>query len=172
MFPRQEKRLRLNNQIRAPQVQVIDNTGAHLGTMPLHEALSLANQKNLDAVEVGPTANPPIVKILDFGKYMYQKEKKERGKPKSHSQETKIARFGFKTGMHDLMVKAVQIDKFLKKSHKVRIQVTVRGREKEMSTMAREKLLKFLDLISEAFVKESEIKSYPGGFETLVRPGK
>src|SRR3989344_1445872 len=168
-----DKRPRLNNQIRGREVQVIDDTGKQLGVMPVFQALKLANDKALDLVEVGPTAKPPIVKILNFCKYMYQKERRERGtKSKSPGQEIKTVRIGFRTEIHDMMVRAGQTDKFLKKGHRVRIQLTLRGKEREMAHIGREKLVKFLTLISEGYLLENDVKRYPGGFETLVRPSK
>ncbi len=176
MYPKRysppEKRLRLNNQIRVPEVSVIDDTGKQLGIMPVHEALKLAGEKGLDLVEIGPTAKPPLAKILDFGKYMYQKEKRGQGGGKSPTNEVKTLRLGFRTEMHDIMVRASQADKFLKKGYRVKLQITVRGKEKEMAHLAREKLEKSLLVIAEPFTKESEIKRYPGGFEVLIRPEK
>lgn len=166
-----EKRLRLNNQIRVPEISVIDDTGKQLGIMPVHEALKIADTKGLDLVEIGPTAKPPLAKIMNFGKYMYQKEKKgQNSKGKSAANEMKTVRLGFRTEIHDIMVRASQADKFLKKGHRVMLQVTMRGKEREMAHLAREKLEKSLTMISELFVKESEIKRYPGGFEVLIRP--
>ena len=168
-----DKRPRLNNQIRGPEVQVIDDVGKQLGVMPVFQALKLANDKALDLVEVGPTAKPPIVKILNFGKYIYQKERREKGtKSKSPGQEVKTVRIGFRTEIHDMMVRAGQTDKFLKKGHRVRLQLTLRGKEREMAHIGREKLVKFLTLISEGYLLENDVKRYPGGFETLVRPNR
>lgn len=168
-----EKRPRLNNQIRGPEVQVIDEDGIALGVMSVSDALKVANEKSLDLVEVGPTAKPPIAKIMNFGKYMYQKERKDKGtKSKSTGQEVKTVRIGFRTEIHDMMVRAGQADKFLKKGYRVRLQLTLRGKEREMAHLGREKLVKFLGLISENFAQESDVKRYPGGFETLVRPNK
>src|SRR5688572_21661797 len=75
---RSEPRIRINHQIKVPEVTVIDDKGQNLGVMATHKALELAQQQELDLVEVGPSAKPPIVKILDYGKYSYQKEKRER----------------------------------------------------------------------------------------------
>src|SRR3989338_7655874 len=86
-----DKRPRLNNQIRGPEVQVIDDTGKQLGVMPVFQALKLANDKALDLVEVGPTAKPPIVKILNFGKYMYQKEASNPSPPAKRSRPSVLA---------------------------------------------------------------------------------
>ena len=167
-----EKRLRLNNQIRDPQIQVIDYDGKQLGVMPTHEALRLANERGFDLVEVGPTAKPPIAKIIDYGKYMYQKEKRERsGKTsKSSAQEIKAVRVGFRTGAHDLGIRAGQVDKFLQKGHRVKIELTLRGREKSMADMGREKLESFTKMLTEPFTLEEHAKRSPFGFVILVRP--
>lgn len=168
------KRLRLNNQIREPQIQVIDADGKQLGAIPTHEALRLANERGLDLVEVGPLAKPPIAKIMDYGKYMYQKEKKEKGGKahKNPTNEIKTVRVGFTTGTHDLSVRAGQTDKFLKLGHRVKIEMPLRGREKSMPDVGREKLDSFLKFISEPFAQEETIKRTPFGLGVLIKPGK
>jgi translation initiation factor IF-3 len=171
-----EKRLRLNNQIRAPLIQIIDFDGKQLGTMPVHEALRIANERNLDLVEVGPTANPPLVKIMDYGKYMYQKEKREResrsGKSKQATLELKTVKIGFKTGIHDLSIRSEQTDKFLEKGHRVRLEMNLRGREKAMGELARTKMEGFLKLITHPYVIDEPIKRMPSGLGVIVRPEK
>lgn len=167
-------RLRLNNQIRVPQVRAIDADGKQLGVLPTHEALRLANEKGLDLVEVGPSAQPPVAKIIDYGKYMYQKERKEKGA--SHSkipaQEIKTVRVGLKTGSHDLGIKAGQVDKFLEKGHRVKIELTLRGREKALSGLSRQKLDEFLKLIQIAHTLEESAKPTPWGIVVLIKPTK
>ena len=163
------QRLRLNNQIRAPQVQVIGASGEKLGIMPLHEALRIAQENNLDVVEVGPTSQPPLVKILDYGKYQYQKERSQKG-GKPAGQEVKTVQIGFRTGAHDLHVRATQIDKFLSKKHRVKIEMKLRGREKAMAALGREKFQQFLQLIGESYSVETPLKSFPGGLGMLVKP--
>jgi len=97
MQKQQSRRPRLNNQIREPQVRVIDFDGKQLGTMTVQEALKIANERGFDLVEVGPFVRPPIAKIMDYGKYIYQKEKKERhaGSAKSPAHEVKTVKIGF-----------------------------------------------------------------------------
>ncbi len=170
----QEKRLRINHQIRVPEVQVIDVDGKALGVMPTHEALRIANEKGLDLVEVSPTTKPPLVKILDYGKYMYQKEKRERGQKggKSTSQEVKTVRIGFRTDVHDIGIRAGQIDKFLQKGYRVRVEMKLRGREREMADLARKKLEEFIKVISQPYIVDDQIKRFPGGMGTLIRPDK
>ena len=169
-----EKRLRLNNQIREPQVRVIDEDGKQLGVMATNEALRLANERGLDLVEVGPTTKPPIAKIINYGKYMYQKEKKER-EAKTHktpANEIKTVRVGFTTGSHDLAIRARQADKFLKMGHRIRVEMPLRGREKSMSDLGRQKIELFLKSISEPFAQEEPVKRAPFGLGVLIKPDK
>jgi translation initiation factor IF-3 len=169
-----EKRLRVNHQIRDPQVQVIDFGGKQLGIMQTYEALRLAGEQGLDLVEVGPMAKPPLAKIMDYGKYMYQKEKKERGQKgsKSTSQEVKTVKIGFRTESHDMAISAGKADKFLNKGFRVRLELSLRGREKEMAELGRKKLSDFSKLISEPYIIDDPIKRFPGGVGMLVRPNK
>lgn len=169
-----EKRLRINHQIRVPEVQVIDAGGKSLGVMPTYEALRLANETNLDLVEVGPAAKPPLVKIMDYGKYMYQREKRERGQKtgKSISQEVKTVKIGFRTDVHDLGIRASQVDKFLGKGYRVRIELTLRGREREKADLGRRKLEEFTKLIAHSYIVDDQVKRFPGGLGTLIRPEK
>ncbi len=161
------KFLRVNNQIRIPRVQVIDEAGAPLGEMDTYEALRLARDRNLDLVEVGPNVRPPICKIIDYGKYQYAKAKKERERrPKKSG--LKNVRLGFRTSTHDLSFKASQVDKFLKKGHKVRIELRLRGREHALKDLAREKLKQFVTLIAEPHKFEQEIKLLPFGFTAVI----
>ncbi|MEK7506459.1 MAG: translation initiation factor IF-3 [Patescibacteria group bacterium] len=169
-----QKRLRINHQIRVPEVQVIADDGKALGTMPTYEALRLAEERGFDVVEVGPQAKPPLVKIMDYGKYLYQREKKERGQKtgKSTAQEVKTVKIGFKTEKHDLLIRAGQADKFLQKGYRVRLELTLRGREKQMADLGRKKLEEFTKLISRPFGTDDPIKRFPGGLGILIKPEK
>lgn len=121
---------RLNHQIRAPQLRVIDHEGKQLGILSRSDALRLAEEQELDLVEISPDANPPVVKIIDWGKYNYQKTKQlQKSKKTAKSMEVKQMRFGLKIGEHDLGVKTRKIQSFLDAGHKVKITVFYRGRE-------------------------------------------
>lgn len=169
-----EKRLRINHQIRDPQIQVIDSDGKQLGVMPTYEALRLAGEQGLDLVEVGPMAKPPLVKIIDYGKYMYQKEKRERGQKtgKATSQEVKTVKIGFRTESHDMAISAGKADKFLAKGYRVRLELSLRGREREMIELGKRKLMDLSKLISIPFIIDDPVKRFPGGVGMLVRPDK
>lgn len=164
---------RVNEQIRAPQVRVIDETGKNLGILDTSKSLELAREKGLDLVEISANTNPPVCKIINYGKYQYLQEKKERKqKTKQKKSELKGVRIGFTTSPHDLEIKARQIEKFLKDGHKVRIDMRLKGREKAHRDLAEEKVKKFLEMISIGFVKEEEIKKSPMGFTTTVCQAK
>ncbi|MDP3792179.1 MAG: translation initiation factor IF-3 [bacterium] len=167
-----QKQLRVNNHIRTPEVQVIDDKGQRLGVMPTFQALKLAQEKSFDLVEVGPQVQPPIAKIMDYGKYMYRKERQEKGQTKQKDQEMKTVRVGFKTGVHDLKFKSEQIDEFLKEGHPVKIELTLRGREKALANMGRDKLDNFIKLISTPHLVQQGIKRSPFGWVIIIKKEK
>ncbi len=166
------KHLRVNNQIRVPEVDVIDDQGTKLGIMPIFDALRLAHERDLDLVEVGAQMKPPIAKIMDYGKYIYRKEKQEKGAPKQRDQEMKTVRVGFKTGQHDLKFKSEQIDGFLKDGHPVKVELTLRGREKGLAHMGREKLEGFIKLLSEPYVLMNPVGRSPYGWTIVIKKDK
>lgn len=168
-----QKQLRINNNIRVPEVQVIGPEGQPLGVMKTYGALKLAQQQDMDLVEVGPNAQPPITKLMDYGKYLYQKERQEKKSGvKQKDQETKTVRVGFKTGVHDLAVKAKKADEFLAEGHLVRVELTLRGREKGMADMGQQKLRSFLSMLTHAFVTKDRPRRSPYGWVTMIQKEK
>jgi translation initiation factor IF-3 len=124
------KDTRLNEQIRAPQLRIIDEDGKQLGVYSRQEALALAQERDLDLVEISPNANPPVCKIVDWGKYNYQRTKLlQKNRKSTKSLEMKQMRFGLKIGEHDLTIKMNKVRKFLEAGHKVKITLFYRGRE-------------------------------------------
>lgn len=121
------RRIRVNEAIRAETVRVIDPEGKQLGVMPLKQALEEARSRGLDLVEVAPQANPPVCRILDYGKYKYQLEKREKKKHKV--QKLKEMRFTSQIEEHDFMTKVRHIQRFLQHGDKVKVTVIFRGRE-------------------------------------------
>ena len=123
-------RFRVNNRIRAPQVRLIDEEGGQLGIVSLREALTLAEQRGLNLMEVAPNAVPPVCRIVDYGKFRYEQTKKDREARKNQKQaELKEVRLKPKTDDHDLEVKSKQARKFLLAGDKVKFTVRFRGRE-------------------------------------------
>lgn len=136
---------RVNEQIRAQNLRVIDDEGAQLGVLTRREALDLARERELDLVEISPTADPPVAKIVDWGKYNYQKTKQlQKNKKNTKVFEVKQMRFGLKISEHDLGVKLRKVTDFLEVGHKVKITVFYRGRElahKELGFKLAEKVI-------------------------------
>lgn len=120
----------MNGSIRAANLRVIDEDGSQLGVISRSEALELAEKRGLDLVEVSPNADPPVCKIVDWGKYNYQKTKQlQKSKLNAKALEVKQMRFGLKISDHDLGVKLRKVTGFLEAGHKVKLTVFFRGRE-------------------------------------------
>lgn len=120
----------MNEAIRAPELRVIDAEGKQLGILSRTEALRMAQDQELDLVEISADAKPPVAKIVDWGKYNYQRTKQQQ-KNKRHTKalDVKQMRLGLKIGEHDLQTKLSKVEKFLDVGHKVKITIFFRGRE-------------------------------------------
>jgi len=135
----------INEQIRAPQVRVIDEAGQNLGVMDTPAAVRLAHERELDLVEVFPKAEPPIAKILDYGKFLYQKDKEARKqKARAKKVEIKGVRLSLRISSHDRDVRLNQSKGFLESGDKVKIEIILKGRERQYSNMAREIVNQFI----------------------------
>ncbi|MEK7160442.1 MAG: translation initiation factor IF-3 [Patescibacteria group bacterium] len=161
-----------NERIKAPEVRVLDETGKQLGVMPIAQALALARQAGLDLVEITANANPPVCKIIDLGKFLYQKEKKAKEQSKGRRVEVKNIRLSFNIAQHDLAMKAKQAKKFLLAGNRARIQIVLRGREKAFAPLARQKLANFTTFIDLPIVIDQPIVKEPRGFYMLISKGK
>lgn len=142
--PRQAQRgpqIRINQRIRVPEIRVIGEAGEMLGILPTHEALRRAQERGLDLVEVNPKADPPVCKILDFGKYKYDEKKKAREQKRKQSVvEIKEIKLRPKTDDHDLQFKTRAAVRFIEAGHKVKFTVRFRGREITHPEKAQEQL--------------------------------
>ncbi len=134
------------------------------------KALELAKEKGLDLIEIAPKAKPPVCRIMDFGKYQYQQSKKEREqKTKQKQTETKSVRVSPRAGSHDLQFKVRQVEKFLNKENKVKIDMMLKGREKALFNTAKDKLNEFINSIGLEIELDQEIKRQPRGFSIVIR---
>ncbi len=148
------KDLRINRQIRAREVLVIDENGVQRGIMNVPEACRLADEAGMDLVEVSPNANPPVCKILDFGKYRYEMEKKSREAKKNQTVvKIKEIRMQPKIEKHDLETKSKAIAEFLGEGNKVKVSVRFRGRELAHPELGKVVLDKILDALTELGVQ-------------------
>jgi translation initiation factor IF-3 len=142
-----------------------------VGEISTTEALIMAQERGLDLVEVSPKASPPVARIMDYGKHLYQQSKQIRiAKAKQKKVETKGVRIGLRTDVHDLGFKKTQTDKFLRQGDKVKIDIVLRGREKAHQDLARTNLENFLKSIETPYKVEDHIKRFPGGFNVLIAP--
>ena len=137
----------VNNRIRAREVRVIDEKGNHIGILELRKALQTAWERNLDLVQITEKVEPPVCKMMNYGKYLYQQEKKEKGTKKKTGGELKGIRLSFNISQHDLETRVNQAEKFLRQGNKVRIELRLRGREKALADFAKEKMNKFLEIL-------------------------
>jgi translation initiation factor IF-3 len=148
----------INRKIRAREVRVIKPDGEQIGVVPLEQALAAAAELGLDLVEVSPNANPPVCKIMDYGRYKYeQTKKKQEAKKKQTTFQVKEIKVRPKTGDHDLQVKMGHIRKFLGKKDKVKVTVLFRGREITLSDRGRD----LLQRIATEFEDIAVVEQYP-----------
>jgi len=152
-------KIRINQLIRVREVRVIDSEGNQLGIMPIEEALLAAVDAGLDLVEISPNAEPPVCKIMDFGRFKYEQTKKQaEAKKKQASFQIKEIKVRPKTSDHDLDVKVNHIIRFLEKKDKVKISLLFRGREVTLSHLGREVLEKVVEKTKDVSIVEQEPK--------------
>lgn len=145
----------MNEGIRAREVRVISADGENLGLMPTHQALALAEEAKLDLVEVAPNADPPVARIMDFGKFLYQQAKKEREARKAQKQvEIKEIRLRPKTNDHHAMFKVKNARQWLQDGNKVKVRIRFRGREITYPEVALEQLQDIARALSDVAVVE------------------
>jgi translation initiation factor IF-3 len=131
----------INERIRFPKIRVIDTDGSQLGILPPQEALQLAEEKDLDLVLLSDKADPPVCRIMDYGKYKFEQEKKAReARKKQHTADVKEVKMRYKIEEHDYNVRVKQAERFLKDGDKVKATVMFRGREIQHSDLAEELL--------------------------------
>jgi len=165
------QKYKANDRIRSEEVRVIDENGQALGVMPTAKAIALAQEKELDLVEVSPLAVPPVCKILDNGQFKYQKEKEaKKQKAQSKEVEMKMIRLSVRIGDHDFEVRQKQAGKFLDRGDKVKVELPMRGREKAHRDVAEEIMKRFESGLRANYRLrvEEEIKYLGGKFSMIV----
>ena len=149
------KGTRINEQIRVREVRLIDDEGNQKGIVPTLEALKMAKERELDLVEVAPTANPPVCKILDYGKYRFEQEKKLRDSKKNQKVlKIKEIRMQPKIGSGDLDTKAKHVQEFLDAGDKVKVTIRFRGRELAHTELGYDVLKEVTNRLTSAYVIE------------------
>ncbi len=165
---------RVNHQIRAKEVRVIGPEGENFGVLSLSEALGKAEELGLDLIEISPNAVPPVAKIMEYGKFQYEQQKKRREmKANSHTTETKSVQVKIGTGDHDLALKAKKAAQWLAEGHRVKVDLFLWGRYKYMeSGFLKERLERFLKLIPEDFKLSEPIAKSPKGLTSVIERAK
>ena len=162
--------VRINASIRAPELRVVGAEGENLGVISLKEALGIAQKAGLDLIEVSPKANPPVAKIMDYGKFQYDQQKKaSEAKAKSHTTETKAVQVEVVTGEHDLTRQARQTATWLREGDRVKVELFLKGRYKYMeSAFLKDKLERFILLVPEEYKIAEEVKKGPKGYTVVL----
>jgi translation initiation factor IF-3 len=163
-----QKKYLVNNQIKAEKVRIIDQEGKNLGIFLLEEALRMARERNLDLVQITEKVDPPVCKLIEYGKFLYWLRKKERKMKKTA--EMKTIKIGFNISPHDLEIKIRQAEKFLREGNKVKLEIFLKGRQTQFADLGKEKLEKTIQFLNSLIpIKtEGEIKKVPSGFSAIL----
>ena len=167
-----KQELPINEQIKAREVQVIDENGQKLGKLSLNEALDMAFEKKLDLVLVAPNVEPPVCKIMNYGKYKFEQAKKEKeAKKKQHTVDVKEIKIRYKIDVHDYQVRINNIKKFISQGNKVKVIVMLRGREMQHSKLAFDLANRFVeDLKNEPMAIEKKPQMEGRNVTLLIGP--
>lgn len=164
--------MRVNRQIRAPRVRVIDKDGTQLGVLSTGEALARAEAAGLDLIEISAGSDPPVCKIIDYGKYRYQITKKEKESKKSqHQVKVKEIKMKPQTDEHDLQVKTRHAREFIEKGYKVRLTCVFRGREMQHPEFGERVVKKIINDLSDIATPESNAKLLGRSLSVVLAPG-
>jgi translation initiation factor IF-3 len=148
---------RSNRQIRAPEVRIIDENGQQIGVLTIDEALRRAEEAGLDLIEVAATADPPVCRIADLGKFRFEQDKRARDVRKNqHVSEVKEVRLRPRTDEHDLQVRVRAARRFLESGHKVKVEVRFRGREATHPEVARAQIASIAEGVADIAVVERQ----------------
>jgi len=176
-MPIAERFVRINERIRAREIRVINEEGGQLGIMPPHEALKIARGQGLDLVEVAPTANPPVCRIINYGNYLYQLSKRQHEARKHQkSIELKEVKMRPRTSTHDFETKRNKVIEFLREGAKVKVTIMFRGREMAHRDLGFKMMERLAGEVSEVGMVETRPKIEGPNLSTIIAakkvPGK
>lgn len=166
----EKTRIRMNEGIRVPEVRCLGPEGENYGVISIEEALQKAKEAGLDLIEVSPNAQPPVCKITDYGKFTYEQNKKDKEvKSKTRISETKEVQVKIGTSDNDMRIKASKAAAWLKEGHRVKVDLFLWGRYKYMEfNFLKERLERFLAIITESYKIADEIKKSPKGLSVTL----
>ena len=168
-----KQQTQINEEIRASEVRLIDEDGEMRGIVSLDEALAIAEEADLDLVNISPNADPPVCKVLDYGKYRYEQHKKEKNAKKNqHVTEIKEIRLSASIENHDIEVKAKAANKFLREGDKVKVSLRFRGRERDYTQLGFDAMNRFAEMVSEVGEVEKPAKMEGRRMNMFLAPKK
>lgn len=171
--PATQIKYRINHQIKASEVRLIGPSGAHVGIVPLSEALALAHENELDLVEISPTAEPPVTRVMDYGKFLYQQQKRERESRKAQKLiEVKEIQLRPKTTDHHKSFKVRDARRWLEEGKKVKVRIRFRGREVTYPEIAIEQLQGIAEELSDVSVVEHQPNREGRSMLMVLAPAK
>lgn len=167
------QKTRINQQISAPEIRLLNDLGEQLGVFPIREALKLAEEHGLDLVEISPQAKPPVVKLISFDKFKYQQKKQEQQqKKKVKKVEVKTIRLTVKIAANDIATKAKRADEFLQDGDWVKLELRMKGREQAFADIASKQLENFKATLSVPYRIEVPIKRAGNTLSMTIAPSK
>jgi len=163
-------RVKINNQIRASELRVVTVDGENLGVISLQVALAEAHKRGLDLIEISPAAVPPVAKIMDYGKYLYDEKKKNKiTKSRTQVSELKIVQVKVGTGEHDLELKAKKMSEWLSEGNRVKLDLFLIGRSKYMElNFLKERLARVLKLVTVEYKIAQDVTKGPKGLSIVI----
>lgn len=164
--------MKVNKEIRSPKVRVISHTGEQVGVLALYEAIALAEENGLDLVEIVPTSNPPVCKVMNYGKFRYDQTKREKeGKKAQHQIKVKEIKLKPNIDEHDLSTKVRHARDFIEKGNKVKVSCTFRGREMAHPEIGEKLVSRFCDELEDIATVESPLKQLGRVIAVILAPG-
>ncbi len=165
--------IRTNERIRVREIRVIDDQGTQLGIMAPFDALKIAKERGFDLVEVSPTAQPPVCRIMDFGKFLYEQEKKERAAKKNQKTiVVKEVKFRINVDEHDYQTKKNHVLRFLDEGDKVKATIFFRGREMTRQMLGREILERLIKDVGDKAIIENRARQEGNTLHLIMAPPK
>jgi len=168
-----EGRYRVNEEISAKEIRLIDEEGKPLGILKKYEALRMAEERELDLVEIAPQAVPPVVRMIDYGKFQYEQQKKEKHQRKQQvQQQMKEIRFKWRTDTHDFNFKVRHARNFIEEGNKVKASIRFRGREIAHKDIGQELLEKFIVELDDIAKVDQPLKAEGKSMNVILVPDK
>lgn len=168
-----QPRLRINHQITAAEVRVLNEEGEQIAIMSLSKALALGQEHNLDVIEIAATAKPPVVKLMGYDKFRYQQKKiAQQQKKKSKKVEVKTIRLSPRTGEHDMATKAKQAKGFLEEGNLIKIELRMRGREQAHADIAEAQVKQFRSMLGEDIKVDVPLRRMGNTMSMTISPAK